>query len=163
MSAGGWGRRHRAGFAALCVLGAISPVGHLLGSRALVGLGFITAASPLPLVFSSYRGVEGFAGRFEVEVRGPAGTSTVELTPALYRQLRGPYNLRNAYGAAIAGAPMLTAPAERAMVDSVLRYALCPGGPLIAVLGDVQAQALIVTSRTAGDDRRTVVPIRCDG
>lgn len=163
MSEGGWGRRQRVGFAALCLLGALSPAGHLLGSRALVGLGFITAASPLPLVFSSFRGVEGFAGRFAVEVRGPDGVAEVELNPALYRQLRGPYNLRNAYGAAIAGAPMLDAPGERAMVESVLRYALCPGGPLIAVLGDVQAQALIVTSRTRGDDRRTVVPIRCEG
>lgn len=148
----------------MCLLGFLSTAGHLVGSKAVTGLGFISAASPLPLVFSSFRGVEGFAGVFELQIEGPGGAETVTLSPDHYRRLGGPYNLRNAYGAAIAGAPMLTGDDEQAMVDSVLRYALCPGGPIRAELGagdDVAVAALIVTSKTAGSELRHVVPIEC--
>ncbi|MFT6400167.1 MAG: hypothetical protein ACJAYU_004937 [Bradymonadia bacterium] len=90
--------------------------GHVVGVDLLVGGGFISAASPLPLVFSESRGVEGFAGEFRVRVDTLQGPSTITLTSEHYARLGGPYDLRNAYGAAIAGAPILAAPEERAMV-----------------------------------------------
>lgn len=127
-----------------------------------MGLGFISAASPLPLVFAEFRGVEGFAGVFELAVDGPDGPAVLPLGPDEYARLGGPYNLRNAYGAAIAGAPMLTGPQEQAMVRSVLDYALCPGGPIADELPEgVRVRALVVTSKTIGSDLRVEVPVSC--
>ena len=137
----------------------------MVGLKPLVGLGFISCASPLPLVFSSFRGVEAFAGVFEIDVEGPEGSDRLTLTPALYKQLAGPYNRRNAYGAAIAGAPMLDSDREQLMVRTILNYGFCPGGPLLSEMGlgeHTKVLRLVVSSKTAGEEREWMVPIECE-
>ena len=58
------------------------------------------------------------------------------LTPRANRGLRGPYNRRNAYGAMIAGGPMLSAnAATRAMHAAALSYTRCGAGSALDELG----------------------------
>jgi hypothetical protein len=122
---------------ALVGVGLLQAVGWATGFPALRGIGQMSAASPLPFVFSSFRGVETFAAEFEIELERDDGTRTSYLvTPELYSQLDGPYNRRNTYGAVLSYGPALDAPGERRLVESVLRYGLCNGGPLAWQFGE---------------------------
>ena len=100
--------------------------------RALKGVGAATAASPAPKVFSAVNGLETYSTRFYLEWTDRAGAGhSLHVTPAVYARLRGPYNRRNVYGAALAYGPVL-APGMR---DPVMRYALCGEAPLLRELG----------------------------
>jgi hypothetical protein len=100
--------------------------------KAVKGIGAATAASPAPKVFSAVRGLETYSTRFFLEWEEADGSShSMELTPEVYARLRGPYNRRNVYGAALAYGPVL--PTE--LRDPVLRYAVCGDAPLLRELG----------------------------
>ena len=100
--------------------------------RPLKGVGAATAASPAPKVFSAVRGQETYSTRFFLEWAGADGEAhSLELTPEVYSHLRGPYNRRNVYGAALAYGPVL--PAE--LREPVLTYAVCGEAPLLRELG----------------------------
>ncbi len=100
--------------------------------RPLKGLAAATAASPAPKVFSAVRGLETYSTRFFLEWTSTDGEAhSLELTPEVYARLRGPYNRRNVYGAALAYGPVL--PAE--LRDPVLAYAVCGNAPLLRELG----------------------------
>ena len=111
--------------------------GELLGLRALRGLAVATTASPAPRVFSAVRGLETYSTRFLIEwTERDGGARSLELTPAVYQRLRGPYNRRNVYGAALAYGPVLvTEPATRPMFDAVLRRSVCGDRPLLREIG----------------------------
>ena len=115
------------GAIALVVLGLAQMVGDLTKIAPLKGIAAATHASPAPKVFSAVQGLETYSTRFFLEL----GTQRVELTPEVYARIRGPYNRRNVYGAALAYAPVLP-PALR---EPVLRHALCGGAPLLRELG----------------------------
>jgi hypothetical protein len=123
----------------LTVLGLAQITGDLLqqhvaegAGRAVKGVAAATAASPAPKVFSSVRGLETYSTRFTVEWTDHSGSEhSLPLTPEVYARLRGPYNRRNVYGAALAYGPVL--PAE--LRDPVMRYALCGDAPLLRELG----------------------------
>jgi hypothetical protein len=123
----------------LVVLGLLQMTGDLLeryvhapAGRALKGLGAATTASPAPKVFSSVRGLETYSTRFFLEWTDHAGIAhSVQVTPELYGRLRGPYNRRNVYGAALAYGPVL----PETLRDPVMRYALCGDAPLLRELG----------------------------
>jgi hypothetical protein len=118
--------------AILLIVGLMQMSGDLLGISALKGIGAATGASPAPKVFSSVRGLETFSSRFFIEWIDPSGArSSVRLTPELYARLRGPYNRRNVYGAAIAYGPVMPA----ALRDPVMRFALCGDMPLLREVG----------------------------
>ncbi len=130
---------------ALVGLGLLQALGFAAGSDTVRGLGAMTAASPLPFVFSSFRDVETFAAEFDLELTRQNGDRVRHrITPELYAKLDGPYNRRNTYGAVLSYGPALTAPHERALVDSVLRYGLCGGGPLAERFGEVEPIARIL-------------------
>ncbi len=124
---------------ALVLLGLLQMTGDLLerfvlprAGRALKGIGAATAASPAPKVFSAVRGLETYSTRFLLEWTDAGGTQHhLPLTPELYGRVRGPYNRRNVYGAALAYGPVL--PAE--LRDPVMRYALTGDAPLLRELG----------------------------
>jgi hypothetical protein len=100
--------------------------------RALKGVGAASTASPAPKVFSSVRGLETYSTRFYVEWTDSDGVDqSLQVTPEVYARLRGPYNRRNVYGAALAYGPVL--PEE--LRDPVMRYALCGDAPLLRELG----------------------------
>ena len=93
----------------LCALGLTAMAGDLSGNQTLFGLGLVSSASPAPKVFTSRDGHEAFSNRFYVEWTDTSHeTQSVQLTPEVYSRLRGPYNRRNVYGAALAGGPVLS-------------------------------------------------------
>jgi hypothetical protein len=100
--------------------------------RVLKGVGAATAASPAPKVFSAVGGLETYSTRFYLEWTDRAGEfHSLQVTPELYARLRGPYNRRNVFGAALAYGPVL--PPD--LRDPVMRYALCGEAPLLRELG----------------------------
>lgn len=121
----------------LLALGLLQMVSDLARVPALKGIGAATLASPAPKVFSAVRGLETYSTRFHLEWSDREGREqTVELTPALYSRLRGPYNRRNVYGAVMAYGPVLaTVDATRAMYRAVASHALCGEAPLLRELG----------------------------
>jgi hypothetical protein len=123
--------------AALVAVGSLQMIGDVAHVPAIKAAGAITHASPAPKVFTAQSGFETFSSRFYIDWRDTSGTAhTLELTPREYAGLAGPYNRRNAYGAALSYAPVLVAnPATRAMHGSVTQYAFCGDAPLLREIG----------------------------
>jgi sterol desaturase/sphingolipid hydroxylase (fatty acid hydroxylase superfamily) len=121
----------------LLLLGLMQMTGSVLGLDALKAIGLAIGASPAPKVFCSVRGLETFSSSFVIEWRDRSGHRHAEdLTPALYANLRGPYNRRNVYGAVLAYGPVLQSdPRTRKAYDSVVQYALCGSAPLLHEIG----------------------------
>jgi hypothetical protein len=106
----------------IIALGLVQVLGYMLGNKTLRGLGMATCSSPLPIVFTEVKGVETFASDFFIQFTDDSGLKQrVQITPALYSTLKGPYNRRNIYGAAIAYGPVL----KKDLLESVLQYGLC--------------------------------------
>jgi hypothetical protein len=110
---------------ALLIIGLSQMAGELTGNRILKGLGAVTCIAPCPKVFCDMNGFEPFAADFAI-TQEEKGSISVPITPTLYSRMKGPYNRRNVYGAAIAGAPLLPEPIRR----HVLNYAFAHGGSL---------------------------------
>lgn len=126
-----WSPRDLAALALLGV-GLLQMAGDALGLQGLRAIGAATVASPLPKVFSDVRGLETFASRFTLSYVAAAGSPIErEITPEVYAGVRGPYNRRNVYGAALSYAPRLPEPLWR----QVFCFGLAPDGPLRAELG----------------------------
>lgn len=116
----------------LLLLGLAQMAGDLAQLLPLKAVAAATGASPAPKVFSAVQGLETYSTRFYLDL----GHQRVELTPALYARIEGPYNRRNVFGAALAYGPVLPA----SLRDPVTRYALCGEAPLLRELG-LQATA----------------------
>ncbi len=151
--------------AGLVLLGLLQPLGWATGLTSLRGLGALSTASPLPFVFSSFRGLETFAADFEIElVRSSGERVHYAVTPELYAKLDGPYNRRNTYGAVLSYGPALDLPEERALVLRVLTYGLCNGGPLAERFGEaepVEAARVSVRSKTRGGRPPFEIELTC--
>ncbi len=116
-------------------IGSLQLIGYGLGVSAIRKLGQLSAASPLPLVFSHFRGLETFSPRFAILAESDSGEAReIPITPEVYSKLDGSYNRRNMYGAVFAFGAVLNQPVEYVMVNSVLSYSLCPTGPLRRLL-----------------------------
>jgi hypothetical protein len=122
--------------AGLIAVGCVQMAGDLSGNREVRALGLATHASPAPKVFTAQEGFETFSSRFFIDWTDTAGEKhSVEVTPKIYRGVQGPYNRRNAYGAALSYAPVLQANERtRPMLQSVTRYAFCDRAPLLREL-----------------------------
>lgn len=131
---------------AVVLVGSTQMTGELIGSRALKGIGAVTVIAPCPKVFCDMNGFEPFAADFAFIADDG---SSIALTPELYSRMLGPYNRRNVYKAAIAGAPLLPA----GIRDSVLDYGFGRGGPLRRELGiseNAGAISVVVRDRSRG-------------
>lgn len=139
----------------LVALGLFQMAGDLVQSRAVKGLAAAWGFSPAPKVFSSVGGLETYSTRFFLEwTRPDGGVESVELTPEVYSRMRGPYNRRNVYGAALAYGPILsTQEATEDMYNAVSAKALCGDAPLLVELGLEEA------SERVGPIRIRLVPI----
>ncbi|PYL84890.1 MAG: hypothetical protein DMF23_04820 [Verrucomicrobia bacterium] len=142
---------------ALLLVGLTQMAGDILGNRVLKGLGAAPVAAPCPKVFCDIDGLEPFASSFTITANRQDHVSFA-ITPELYSRLKGPYNRRNVYGAAIAAAPRLPEPIRRA----VLGYAFATNGPLRAglALSENAPIALTIQTNTRGRSERWTFP--CD-
>lgn len=138
----------------LLAIGCTQMTGYLAGCKTLRGLGAASAASPFPKVFSAVRGYETFAADFEIVYDDGGETVRVPLTPERYALLRGPYNRRNVYGAALAYGPRL----PRDLWEPVFRHAMRQDGAFHRELGlpaSARNVRVEVRSRTAGHETET--------
>jgi hypothetical protein len=125
--------------AAVCLLaiGLTQMAGDLLGVPALKGIGAATMLAPAPKVFTAHKGLETYSTRFFIEWTDIHGTAySLEVTPAVYSRVLGPYNRRNIYGAVLAFGPVMVGdPNGKPMFDAVAHHALCGNAPLLRELG----------------------------
>ena len=121
----------------LLVVGLAQMLGDVLGISALKAIAAATAASPAPKVFSVSGGLETYSTAFYIEWRDVSGKiHSLKLTPETNARLKGPYNRRNIYGAAISYGPVLAVnPRTKKMLADVMYYALCNDAPLLQELG----------------------------
>lgn len=116
-------------------IGCLQMIGDVTGLDAIKAVGAATGASPAPKVFTAQRGFETYANRFylEWEETNAHAQQRLELTPATYAYLKGPYNRRNVYGAVISYAPVLaSSPKTQAMFTAVLNQSFCQKESVIA-------------------------------
>jgi hypothetical protein len=154
----------------LLALGLLQMGGDLFRIPVLRGIGAATVASPAPKVFSSVQGLETFSSEFYVEwVDGAGAAHSLKLTPEVYARIKGPYNRRNVFGAALAYAPILQGDAHtKEMFESVVRYALCRKAPLLREIGIDPDQLsasprirLVPRSGTASGDQPFLITPSC--
>ena len=109
----------------LVAIGLIQILGFATGQKWLKGIGQITVASPLPIVFTEQQGCETFALDFSVEyVDNNNQTGEIQITPQIYSRFDGPYNYRNVVGAAISYGAIL----PEKIWKAVLTYAFIDPG-----------------------------------
>ena len=135
---------------ALLMLGLMQMLGDLTGNRLLKGLGAASAMSPCPKVFCDINGLEGFASDFTLRLESKSGdVRELPITAELYSHLNGPYNRRNAYGAALSFAPKL----PPCLWKSVYNFGWSTDGPLrseLIVPEDVRHVSVIIRTKTRG-------------
>jgi hypothetical protein len=118
--------------ALLLLLGLLQMGGDLFRLPFLKKLGAASAASPAPKVFCAQKGYEAYATRFTLEwVDAWGEVHSRPLTADAAGRLRGPYNRRNVYGAALAYGPIL----PDTLRDPVLTYGLRGEAPVLREIG----------------------------
>ena len=86
----------------MVAIGLLQVIGFGTGQKWLKGIGQITVASPLPIVFTEQKGCETFALDFSIEYEDENGSKgLIPVTPQVYANFDEPYNYRNVLGAAI--------------------------------------------------------------
>jgi len=162
--------RQMLAFTFLLSLGSMQMIADLLALPRLKGLALATQVAPAMKVFTAHQGFETHAARFALHWRDAAGTRhMIELSPATYRRVKGPYNRRNVYGAALAYGPLLRAdPRTQPLHASVMRYAFCAPGVLRVELGipsDASDLGIVVqpTRLDARTDLEMQWAVHCDG
>lgn len=142
-------------------IGFLQTIGHLTKIKPIKNLGVVTAASPLPIVFTEVNGVETFASDFYFRWNDDNEIAQeVKVTPALYAKLKGPYNRRNVFGAAIAYGPVLP---ER-IWEPILNYGLCNDvlTDELALPIDKESFSLYIKTRTKGRTDEWTMKTNCE-
>ena len=121
----------------LVALGTLQMFADVLAMPRLKAVFAATQVSPAMKVFTAHQGYETHAARFAITwIDDDGDTQRLAVDPEIYRNVRGPYNRRNVYGAALAYGPLLRAdPKLRPMQESVMHYAFCSPGALRSDLG----------------------------
>ena len=142
----------------LIIIGCLHTVGHIKNSKTMKGLAFTTVASPLPLVFSAYNGVETFSTSFEFELLFNNGTIINKtIDNKLYGKLKGAYNRRNMYGVIFSHGPFFNMPNQIKMRDQTLHWGSCNQGRLMdefGISGLLKRGTILIKSKTVGNEDR---------
>lgn len=117
-------------------VGSVQMIGDLAGWRLLKGIGAASHASPAPKVFTAQEGYETFSSSFFIDWVNDSGElKTLTLSPENYRYIQGPYNRRNAYGAAISYGPVLNSNTlTKPMFESAVNFSFCTDRSLLREL-----------------------------
>lgn len=120
----------------LVIWGTLNSAAFLSHHNGFKEIGFATVSSPLPLVFSSFNGVETFATGFNVDVHYTNGTMiSTTLDVDTYGMMKGAYNRRNIYGAIFSHGPFFDSEKMIQIRQGVLNYAVCNPGTIINEFG----------------------------
>lgn len=121
----------------LVFIALLQMTGDLFNQTWMKALGAAWGASPAPKVFSSSEGLETFSSQFFLIWTDRENVlHRIQLTPKLAKQLKGPYNRRNVYGAILSYGPVLSKnELMRDAYESILEYAIGQHGPLLRELG----------------------------
>jgi sterol desaturase/sphingolipid hydroxylase (fatty acid hydroxylase superfamily) len=124
-------------------------------SRTIRGLGVLSAAAPLPLVFSSYNGYETFATRYAIDARFSNGTiSSFEFDSNMYDKLLGPYNRKNVFGVIFSYGPFFTDNNMIKIRQQILDKSICKGLLLheFGIMDNIMNSNITVTVQTKGHE-----------
>lgn len=135
--------------AILLFIGCLNTIGFLLSSPQIRGLAFSTAASPLPLVFTKYNGVETFSTTFMADLYTTNNTKiTIPIDYDIYSQIKGPYNRRNIFGAIFSHGPFFQTKELLELRNQILSYVICKNS-LNFKLNDLQIKnaTIIIKSK----------------
>ncbi|MDQ3047925.1 MAG: sterol desaturase family protein [Bacteroidota bacterium] len=135
-------------------LGLLQTIGYCMKNDTIKGLGFMSGSSPLPIVFTSVKGVETFSLYYNLKlITENNDTIHIDLDPATYAQLKGPYNRRNIYGAAFGYGPVLPEKQRTA----VLHYAFFNKENNIlkdfGITEPLKSVSITIRSKTKNDNR----------
>lgn len=135
-------------------IGCLHSMGYLFNSTTMRGIAFSTAASPLPLVFSSYNGIETFSTKFMFEIEIINNTIiTIPMTKKIYDKIGGPYNRRNVYGAIFTHGPFFQSEKLITLRQQILDYAICKRN-LDLIDHQIKKLTVRITSDTKGNDNK---------
>ncbi|MES2608329.1 MAG: hypothetical protein V4544_06340 [Pseudomonadota bacterium] len=134
-------------FIFLCSIGIMQLSGDLLNVPLLKALGAATGASPAPKVFTAQNGFETYTSTFYISWSDQKKQQqTLELSPKIYKGIKGPYNRRNAYGAIISYAPVLYANSKtKDMFLGALHYSFCGKTTVLGELGICPDKDALIT------------------
>ena len=120
----------------LVSVGSLQMIGDLIGWSLVKGIGAASHASPAPKVFTAQEGYETFSSSFFIDWIDDSGQlQTLALSPENYRYIEGPYNRRNAYGAAISYGPVLNSNSHtKLMFESAVNFSFCTDRSLLREL-----------------------------
>ena len=150
----------------IVLLGALSSIGFAFSAKDVQGIGFVTTASPLPFVFSSYNGVETFSTTYDFDIQLKNGTVIHDQMDHIkYQGLEGPYNRRNVYGAVFSHGPFFNKENLIEIRDQILDWGICYPGTLAGELGihdPIDRMIVSVRSKTKGnEDKVWAMEVQC--
>lgn len=100
-----------------------SIIGYIFFMPKVQAISFATAASPLPLVFSVYNGVETFTFNYTDIIINNSSHLDVN---DVYNHIEGPYNYRNVIGAMFAYGPLFEKDTKMyELRQIILKWAIC--------------------------------------
>ena len=145
-------------FALLIIIGTLHTFGHVNNLPKVKGLAFATVASPLPLVFSAYNGIETFSTNFELDMTLVNGTHIKKLMDnKLYGNLKGPYNRKNVYGVVFSHGPFFNVKNSLIMREQILQHGLCSPGELaheFGIFDKLKNVDILIRSSTKGNENK---------
>jgi sterol desaturase/sphingolipid hydroxylase (fatty acid hydroxylase superfamily) len=153
-------------FALIMVIGCLHTFGHVFNMPRTKGIAFATTASPLPLVFSTYNGIETFSTSFELDMIFHNGTHIQKtIDNKLYGNLKGPYNRRNMYGVIFSHGPFFNVKNTLKMREQILHHGLCEPGELaheFGVCDELKHVTIWIKSKTIGnEDKMWNIDVQC--
>lgn len=107
----------------LIFFGCLQFIGYVAKQKSVRGLGIAYCIAPLPTVFSTIQGVEGFDSEVKVFYDTGNLTDSILVSPATFNSFKGSYQLKNAYALFLCYPHIL----KPEMVESGIAYALCRG------------------------------------
>lgn len=121
----------------LLIVGLSQMLGDILEIPVLKAIGAATSSSPAPKVFTAHKGFETYSSLFYLDWTDQNDIKhSLLLTPEAYKGVEGPYNRRNAYGAAFSYAPVLYSNSKTIpMFESVMQYVFCGKSSILNELG----------------------------
>lgn len=110
----------------ILIIGLLQPIGYIFNAPSVRGLGIITVASPLPLVFTSYNGIETFSTTFHLNITlSDNSTFSMPMSHDIYSKIQGPYNRRNVYGAVFSHGPFFQHDNLIKLRQRILHHGIC--------------------------------------